>query len=80
MEMLGIYTDYLISQNNYATVTGLSNMLDGEISHDKVSRFLRKNEFGSKSLWKYVKSCVCEHQTDTDGLLLLDNSIEKSHT
>ena len=31
------YYDYLISQNNYATATGLSDMLDGAISHDQVS-------------------------------------------
>ncbi len=32
-----IYTDYLISQNQYATATGLSALLDGEISHDKIT-------------------------------------------
>ena len=32
MDMLDIYTDYLISQNKYATATGLSDMVDGEIS------------------------------------------------
>jgi len=35
--MLDIYTDYLICQNKYAT--GLSDMVDGEFSHDKVARF-----------------------------------------
>ena len=50
MDMLDIYTDYLISQNKYATATGLSEMLEGEISHDKVTRFLRHNEFNSLML------------------------------
>ena len=75
--MLDIYTDYLISQNKYATATGLSDMVDGEISHDQVSRFLRKNTFGSKALWQYVKPSVREHQTDRGGVLLLDDSIEE---
>jgi len=35
-EYLELYTDYLISTSGYATATGLSAMLDGEISHDKV--------------------------------------------
>jgi len=39
-ELLDIYTDYLISQNHYVTATGLSSMMNGEISHDKVTRFL----------------------------------------
>lgn len=30
-EKLELYTDYLISNNGYATATGLSAMLDGEI-------------------------------------------------
>ena len=41
MDMLDIYTDYLICQNKHATATGLSDMVDGEFSHDKVTRFLR---------------------------------------
>lgn len=50
MQLLDIYTDYLISQSKYATATGLSDMVDGVISHDQVSRFLSKNELGSKEL------------------------------
>ena len=38
--LLDIYTDYLISQNRYATATALSELLNGEISHDKITRFL----------------------------------------
>ncbi|MCH9763228.1 MAG: hypothetical protein K0U24_03220 [Gammaproteobacteria bacterium] len=45
MDMLDIYTNYLIFQNKYATATGLSDMVDGEISHDKVTRFLRQGDF-----------------------------------
>ena len=45
MDMLDIYTDYLICQNKHATATGLSDMVDGEFSHDKVTRFLRLNSF-----------------------------------
>lgn len=80
MDMLDIYTDYLICQNKYATATGLSEMLEGDISHDKVTRFLRLNEFTSKSLWHYVKSSVREHEGSA-GVLILDDSIEeKSYT
>ncbi len=43
-EKLELYTDYLISNNGYATATGLSAMLAGEISHDQVMRFLSEEE------------------------------------
>jgi hypothetical protein len=75
MDMLDIYTDYLICQNKYATATGLSDMVDGEFSHDKVTRFLRQERFDSKMLWKYVKPAVRERETQ-NGVLILDDSIE----
>ena len=55
MQLLDIYTDYLISQNKYATATGLSDLVDGDISHDQISRFLRKEVFGPKQLWNYYR-------------------------
>ena len=75
MDMLDIYTDYLICQNKYATATGLSEMVGGEFSHDKVTRFLRQSDFDSKLLWKHVKSAVRERETQ-NGVLILDDSIE----
>ena len=38
MNMLDIYTDHLIYQKKYATATGLSEMLEGEIAQDKMVR------------------------------------------
>ncbi|MDF1756862.1 MAG: IS701 family transposase, partial [Legionellaceae bacterium] len=75
MDMLDIYTDYLICQNKYATATGLADMLDGDLSHDKVSRFLCLEDFGSKKLWQYVKPSVQE-RSSSDGVLILDDTIE----
>jgi hypothetical protein len=75
MDMLDIYTDYLICQNKYATATGLSDLVDGEFSHDKVTRFLRLGNFDSKTLWQHVKPAVRQHETQ-NGVLILDDSIE----
>jgi hypothetical protein len=55
---LELYTDYLISCFGPATATGLSSMVDGEVSHDHVTRFLSNNEFTSKDLWLHVKPVV----------------------
>lgn len=76
-ELLDIYTDYLICQNKYATATGLSDLMPGEVSHDQVTRFLNKSKFGSKELWSYVKPQVRRHETATGGVLILDDSIEE---
>lgn len=35
-KILDIYSDYLIAQNQYATAVGLSDLLEGRISHDKI--------------------------------------------
>lgn len=75
MDMLDLYTGYLICQNHHATATGLSDMVDGEFSHDKVSRFLRFQNLDSKFLWHYVKSSIREKES-AQGVLLLDDTIE----
>ena len=74
---LDLYTDYLAVTFGYATATGLSNMLDGSISHDKVTRFLADGEWDSKELWKQVKSTVREVESDDDGVLIFDDTVEE---
>lgn len=80
-KLLDLYTDYLICQNHQATATGLSRLIDGEISHDKITRFLNENNFDSKDLWKYVKKDVRKHENEENGVLIFDDTIEeKNHT
>ena len=54
-EIVELYSDYLIAFFNYITATGLSNALNGQISHDKIPRFLSKDDLDSKQLWLLVK-------------------------
>ena len=42
-ELAELYSDYLRSFGA-ATATGLSDMLEGEVSHDRITRFLSKDE------------------------------------
>jgi hypothetical protein len=37
-DILDIYTDYLISQNQHATAIGLANLLDGQCQSSPISR------------------------------------------
>ncbi len=39
-KLLDLYSDYLISAFGQTTATGLSALLNSEISHDSVQRFL----------------------------------------
>ena len=75
-QQLELYTDYLISNYGYATATGLSAMTNGEVSHDKVTRFLSEREYTSKDLWLAVKSAVRQMEGD-DGVLIFDDTISE---
>jgi hypothetical protein len=79
-ELLDLYSDYLLSSFGATTATGLSALLEGEISHDKVTRFLSSEDFGARELWKLVKKDVRSVET-ADAVLIFDDTIqEKAHT
>ena len=75
-KLFDLYTDYLSVSTSQVTATGLSNILDNEISHDKITRFLSSEEFKSKDLWKLVKKKVREIASE-DGVLIFDDSVEE---
>jgi hypothetical protein len=75
-----IYSDYLIASFGLTTATGLSNLLDGEISHDKITRFLSSKLKTSKDLWQFVKPIVREIETETACLIIDDSIEEKPYT
>jgi hypothetical protein len=43
-KLLDLYSDYLISAFGQTTATGLFSLLDGEVSHDQIQRFLASEE------------------------------------
>ena len=71
-----IYSDYLIASFGLTTATGLSNLLDGEISHDKITRFLASKLKTSKDLWHFVKPLIREVESDA-ACLIIDDSLEE---
>ena len=78
--LLEVYSDYLIISSSQTTATGLSKVLDGQTSHDKITRFLSQKDLTSKDLWKLVKPTVRQCESD-DGVLVIDDSIEgKPHS
>ncbi len=75
-EILDLYTDYLISSFGQTTATGLSKLMNGNVSHDQVSRMLSSPKVTSKDWWLMVKPAVREIE-QPDGLIIIDDSIEK---
>ena len=79
--MLDIYSDYLIAQHQYATAAHLSDLLEGRISHDKVTRFLNGKEFTSRDLWEHIKPDLRKIEEDKGGVLIThDTTQEKPYT
>lgn len=79
-DKLDLYTDYLLSSFGQTTATGLSRLVDEDISHDSISRFLSGNAFNSKTLWQKVKPLVRKYETEDACLIFDDTIIEKPYT
>jgi hypothetical protein len=77
---LDLYSDYLLSSFGQVTATGLSALLDGSISHDKITRMLSKHSYSSKDLWQEVKPLVRTHESEDACLIFDDTIISKPHT
>lgn len=79
-EILDLYTDYLLSSFGPTTATGLSKLLNGNLSHDQVSRMLASPRTTAKDWWRMVKPAVRQIE-QADGLIIIDDSIaEKPYT
>jgi hypothetical protein len=79
-KLLDLYSDYLISAFGQTTATGLSSLLDGEISHDQMQRSLAGEEQNSADLWRIAKPHVRKIES-ADGVMIVDDSIgEKPYT
>ena len=82
---LDLYTDYLISSTGQTSATGLSRLLDGAVSHDQVTRWLRTSYLDSAQVWAQAKPLIrrAEQQRPAEefAVLIVDDSIlEKAHT
>jgi hypothetical protein len=75
-EHFDLYTDYLISSFGPTTATGLSKLLDGQLSHDQVTRFLASDPKNSADLWKIVKPLGRTVESE-DATISIDDSISE---
>ncbi len=79
-ELLDLYSDYLISAFGPTTATGLSALLEGQVSHDRIQRFLGRERQTSANIWRVAKPHVRKIERE-DGVMIVDDSIaEKPYT
>jgi DDE superfamily endonuclease len=71
-----LYSDYLLASFGATTATGLSELLEGEVSHDQVTRDLAGPKKTASDLWRTVKALVRDVQSEA-GVLIIDDSIEE---
>lgn len=78
--LLDLYSDYLISAFGQTTATGLSSLLDGDVSHDQLQRWLAGEQQTSADFWRIAKPHVRKMESK-DGVAIVDDSIaEKPYT
>jgi hypothetical protein len=78
--LFDLYIDYLLCSFGPVTATGLSQFVDGAISHDQVTRLLAGEAQRSVHLWQRVKPFVRQVE-QADGVLIVDDTVaEKPYT
>ena len=82
---LDLYTDYLLSSTGPTTATGLSRLLDGALSHDHITRWLRQTSYGPADIWRQAKPLIRQAEARRPAgefaVLIVDDSVlEKIHT
>ena len=75
-KLLDLYTDYLISSFGQVTATGLARLLDGEVSHAQITRFLASEPKRSADLCRLAKPLVRSVES-ADGVIVIDDTIEE---
>jgi hypothetical protein len=78
--LFDLYTDYLLCSFGSVTATGLSQLVDGAVSHDQITRLLAGEEKRSAHLWQKVKPLVRQVER-SDGVIIIDDTVaEKPYT
>jgi hypothetical protein len=88
--LLDIYSQFLQTSFGQVSATTLSSVLEGKISHDQITRFLRDAALDGKALWGLVKSAVRDLEQSAvnslseeseawfpSGVLVIDDHIEE---
>jgi hypothetical protein len=61
-DILDLYSDYLLVSTRKTTATGLSELAEGAIGHDQITRFLAGEELNGKFLWQKIKKPIRQYE------------------
>jgi hypothetical protein len=78
-DIIDLYSDYLLYSSGQTTATGLSAILEGNVSHEKITRTLSSEILDEKTLWKRVKKFVRAYEEEEACLVFDDIIIEKPY-
>lgn len=79
-ELLDLYTDYLVAAFGPVTSTGLSELLDNAVSHDRISRMLSRQELTQREYWQAIKGLVRRVESPGGVIKIDDTIVEKPHS
>lgn len=75
-----LYVDYLIANQGRVSAVDLSAIVQGERSHDHITRTIAQPILDQKTFWKLVKPVIRQVERD-DGCIAVDDFIvEKPHS
>lgn len=80
LELLDLYTDYLVASFGPVTSTGLSELLDKAVSHDRISRMLSSQELTQREYWQAIKGMVRRVESPGGVIKIDDTIMEKPHS
>jgi hypothetical protein len=78
-DILDLYSDYLLVSTRKTTATGLSELMDGAVSHDQITRFLSGEELNGKLLWLKTKKLIRRYENGEGCLIFDDTIVEKAY-
>jgi hypothetical protein len=77
-DIFDLYSDYLLASTRKVTATGLSELVNGELGHDQIIRFLAGEELDGRALWLKMKGLVRQYENREGCLIFDDTIIEKA--
>lgn len=80
VQLMDLYSDYLLTNFEYSTATGMSKMLDDSYSHDQISRFLAQPALGQKDYWKSIKPLIRQIEQENGVICVDDFIVPKPHS
>lgn len=75
-----LYVDYLVASHGQVSMTNLSKLVDGALSHDYLSRCLQQAALDEKAFWQEVKPLARQIEGELAVLSVDDMIVEKPYT